>query len=215
MTRVKVCGVTNAADRDAVVEAGADALGVICNVPVDTPREVSVDDAAELLAGVPPFVTGVLVTMPQSVQQAVRLVDAVGPAAVQIHGGLDPDQIATLRRRIDQPVIAAVEAESAAIDASAAAADAMLVDSVDAAGGGGTGQTHDWTRTREHVASLDVPVILAGGLTAENVAGAVETVTPFGVDVASGVEAEPGQKDHDAVTRFVTTARGRAMEGRQ
>jgi phosphoribosylanthranilate isomerase len=215
MIRVKVCGVTNADDRDAVVDAGADALGVIANVPVDTPREVPREAAADLLAGVPPFVTGVLVTMPQSVQKAVRLVDTVGPAAVQIHGGLAPDQVATLSRRIDRPVIAAVDAESAEIDAYAAAADAVLVDSVDADGGGGTGQTHDWTRTREHVASLDVPVILAGGLTPDNVAGAVETVTPFGVDVASGVEAAPGRKDHDAVTRFVTNARGQAPEGRQ
>ncbi|WP_423999512.1 phosphoribosylanthranilate isomerase [Haloarcula salina] len=212
MTRVKICGVTGGEDRDAVVAAGADAVGVIHGVPVDTPREVDEATAATLIDGVPPLVTGVLVTMPTTVQEAVTRVDAVEPDAVQVHDGLSPAELGALDSRITQSIVAVVAANAPDIEDYAAHADALLVDSVDADGGGGTGETHDWERTREVVDSLDVPVVLAGGLTPENVAEAVETVGPFAVDVASGVESEGGRKDHDAVERFVRNATG-AAEG--
>lgn len=213
MTRVKVCGVTNADDRDAVVAAGADAVGVISGVSVDTPREVDQQTAVELVAGVPPLATSVLVTMPEAVQEAVRLVDAVRPDVVQVHAGLDPEELGALGRRVDAKVVAAVDAEQSDVAQFAEQADALLVDSVDADGGGGTGETHDWNRTRELVADLDVPVILAGGLTPDNVAEAVEAVDPFAVDVASGVESEGGVKDHEAVERFVARARAASPGG--
>ncbi|KAA9406627.1 phosphoribosylanthranilate isomerase [Haloarcula sp. CBA1131] len=212
MTRVKICGVTDNKDRDAVIAAGADAVGVIHGVPVDTPREVDEKTATTLVDGVPPFVTSVLVTMPTTVQEAVRRIDRVEPDAVQVHDGLSPAELGALDSRITQNIVAVVEAEAPAIEDYADHVDALLVDSVDADGGGGTGETHDWERTRDLVDSLDVPVVLAGGLTPENVAEAVETVKPFAVDVASGVESAGGKKDHDAVERFVRNAT-RASEG--
>lgn len=208
MTRVKICGVTTAADRDAVVEAGADAVGVIHGVPVETPREVDESTAAALVDGVPPLVTSVLVTMPTTVQEAVDRVGAVGPDAVQVHDGLAPAELGALRQRIDQQVVAVVDPASDALAEYAEQADALVVDSLDADGAGGTGETHDWARTRDIVASLDVPVLLAGGLTPENVDEAVGTVRPFAVDTASGVESGGGEKDHDAVRRFVANATG-------
>jgi len=212
MTRVKICGVTDGADRDAVVAAGADAVGIIHGVPVDTPREVDEETAETLAGGVPPFVTSVLVTMPTTVQEAVRRTDRIEPDAVQVHDGLSPAELGALDSRITQDIVAVVEGDAPAIEDYASHADALLVDSVDADGGGGTGETHDWERTRDLVDSLDVPVVLAGGLTPENVAEAVETVEPFAVDVASGVESAGGKKDHDAVERFVRNAT-RASEG--
>jgi phosphoribosylanthranilate isomerase len=207
-TRVKICGITNAADRDAAVAAGADAVGVIGDVPVETPREVDEATAAALVAGVPPLVTSVLVTMPETVQQATDLVRTVEPDAVQVHAGLSPSELGALDRRVSQRVIVAVDATDSDLVDYADAADALLVDSVDESGAGGTGETVDWERTRDRVDDLGVPVILAGGLTPENVAAAVETVDPFGVDVASGVEREGGRKDHDAVRAFVDAAQG-------
>lgn len=231
MTRVKICGVTSPGDRDAVVDAGADAFGVISGVTVDTPREVDEDTAAALVAGAPPLVTSVLVTMPDAVQKAVRRVDAVTPDVVQVHDGLSPGEIGALSRRVDARVVAAVEAEQSDAQQFADNADALLVDSVDADGGGGTGETHDWERTRDIVSDLDVPVILAGGLTPDNVAEAVETAQPFAVDVASGVESEGvershgdrdarrsaqrsdgGVKDHDAVETFIARAKTAGTE---
>jgi len=207
MTRVKICGITGPEDRDAAIAAGADAVGIINGVTVETPREVDDQTAVELAAGVPPLVTSVLVTMPDAVQKAVRRVETVRPDVVQVHGGLTPAELGALDRRVDAKVVAVVDATRDDIEDYADAADALLVDSVDAGGGGGTGETHDWDRTREIVADLDGPVVLAGGLTPDNVAEAVETVDPFGVDVASGVESAGGVKDHDAIRRFVTRAK--------
>jgi phosphoribosylanthranilate isomerase len=207
MSRVKICGVTSETDRDAVVASGADAVGVIHGVPVDTPREVDAATAERLVAGVPPFATSVLVTMPTTVQEAVNRVDRIEPNVVQVHGGLTPAELGALTRRVSQQVVAVVESEADDIADYASHADALLVDSVDADGGGGTGETHDWERTRDIVAALDAPVVLAGGLTPENVAEAVETVRPFAVDTASGIESRDGVKDHDAVFRFVANAR--------
>ncbi len=206
MTRTKICGITSAADRDAAVAAGADALGVVVDVTVDTPREIDPETAATLSDGVPPLVTSVLVTMPAAVQQAVRLQAQVSADAIQVHGGLSPQSLGGLQARVDASVIAAVDADDPDIAAYAEQADALLVDSTDDAGGGGTGETHDWERTRELVTDVDVPVILAGGLTPTNVAEAVETVRPFAVDTATGVERTGGQKDHAAVRSFVDRA---------
>jgi len=214
MTRVKICGLTTAADRDAAVVAGADALGFIVDVEVETPREIDPNRARDLVAGVPPFVTTVLVTMPASVQAAVALQERVGADAVQVHATLDPGEVGALRERLDAAVLAAV-GPGANLSASADAADALLVDSVNESGGGGTGETVDWERTREAVAGIDAPVVLAGGLTPENVAAAIETVGPHGVDTASGVEREGGVKDHDAVRAFVASARRASTQDRE
>lgn len=208
--RVKLCGHTSAADLRASVATGADAVGVIADVSVDTPREVPVEDATDLLATVPPLVTGVLVTMPETVAEAVELVGRTSPDAVQVHGTLAPAEVAELCERVHVDVIAAVPADDPDLAAYAEAADALLVDTPAADGGGGTGRTHDWAATRETTAELDVPVVLAGGLDPDNVAEAVRTVEPFGVDVASGVESEGGVKDRDAVAAFVANATGGA-----
>jgi len=207
MTRAKICGLTREADVDVAVDAGADAVGFVVDVAVDTPREVDPERAAALVGRVPPFVTTVLVTMPAAPQRAVDLVETVDPDAVQCHGDLSPGDVAYLRSRVNARVLKVVDADDVEnakryVDV----VDGLLVDSADDDGGGGTGETHDWERTRDAVADLDAPVVLAGGLTPENVADAVATVGPFGVDVASGVEASGGVKDHESVRRFVDSA---------
>jgi phosphoribosylanthranilate isomerase len=204
MTRTKVCGLTRPRDVDQAVDAGADALGFVVDVPVDTPREVAPARAADLVARVPPFATTVLVTMPTAPQRAVDLVGRVDPDVVQCHGDLSPGDVAYLRSHVDVRVLKAVDAEDVETARRYAdVADALLVDSADADGGGGTGETHEWERTRDAVSDLDAPVVLAGGLTPGNVASAIDVVDPFAVDVASGVEASGGVKDHDRVREFV------------
>jgi len=204
MARVKVCGLTNADDLSVAVSAGADAVGVIADVPVDTPREVELETAAALLADVPPFVTGVLVTMPETAAAAGPLAEEAGADAVQVHGDFSAGELHELRAATDAAVLPVVPGgDTERAEALAPAADALVVDTPSESGGGGTGETHDWERARELVESVDVPVVLAGGLTAENVAEAIETVGPYGVDASSGIESEGGTKDPDAVRAFV------------
>lgn len=208
MTRVKICGITSREDLRTAVEAGADAVGLLVDVPVDTPREIDPRLAADLAAATPPFVTTVLVTMPETPGRAVELARTVEPDALQIHSELSAGDLAYLNASVEPYVLKAVDAA----DAERArqyddVADALLVDSADDEGAGGTGRTHDWERTREVTADLDSPVVLAGGLTPENVGDAVRAVEPFAVDVASGVESSGGEKDPDAVAAFVENAK--------
>ena len=213
MTRVKICGITREEDLRAAVDAGADAVGFLVDVPVETPREILPERAAELAAQVSPFATSVLVTMPDSPERAVALAEIIGPDVLQIHGDIGMGDAAYLSSKTDAAVVKAVAAKDVA-DAHryAEVADALLVDT-DVAGG--TGRTHDWSETRDLVAELDAPVILAGGLTPENVADAVAAVDPYGVDVASGVESNGGVKDHRAVANFVSRAKRQALEANE
>lgn len=206
MTRVKICGITNAKDRDVAIAAGADALGFIVDVDVDSPREITPQRAASLIADVPPVVTTVLVTMPESVDAATTLLDRTGADTIQIHG-LEPAAISSLTRPGLRPIAAIAAGAVADAEPYADVAGALLVDSADEDGGGGTGRVHDWSKTRRLRDSLAVPIILAGGLSPENVAAAVRQVQPFGVDVATGVEQRGGHKDHEAVRTFIDRAK--------
>lgn len=206
MTRVKICGLTNPADRDAAIAAGAHALGFTVSVDVDTPREIAPGTAAALIDEVPPFVTTVLVTMPQTANEALALLEETRADAIQVHGQFTPE---TLRRIAEGPgrLIAAVDvSDSDRAMAYDDIVDALLVDSTRAEGAGGTGETHDWTATRSLRETTRSPLILAGGLTPSNVTEAIQTVTPYAVDVASGTEVTGGQKDHDAIREFIATA---------
>ncbi|WP_411967029.1 phosphoribosylanthranilate isomerase [Haloferax sp. YSSS75] len=207
MVRVKVCGVTRETDLRVVAAAGADAVGAICDVPVETPRDVSRERARELFDAAPPFLSTTLVTMPDSVEDARELVRDVEPDVLQLHADFSADELASLR---DEGVRVVPVVEATAVErarAVAPAVDGILVDTPSESGAGGTGQTHDWEASRALVEAVDVPVILAGGLTPDNVAAAIRAVGPDSVDVASGVEATGGVKDHDAVRAFVAEAR--------
>ncbi|MFB6169404.1 MAG: phosphoribosylanthranilate isomerase [Haloferacaceae archaeon] len=203
--RVKVCGMRSTANVSAAADAGADAVGVITDVPVDTHREVSVDRAREVVASAPPFLATTLVTMPDSPDEAADLVARVGADHLQVHGMTDPAELGRVRAATPARLVAAVDAgdDLASLDGHA---DALLVDSADDTGAGGTGETHDWERAAALVERLDTPVVLAGGLTPGNVGRAVQTVRPYGVDVASGVERAE-QIDPERVRAFVTAAR--------
>jgi phosphoribosylanthranilate isomerase len=206
-TRVKICGITTKSDLAAVSAAGADAAGIITDVTVETPRSVTVERATQLVATASPFLSTVLVTMPNCVADAIDITGRVQPDVIQIHGEYDAGELKQINESVTADVIAVVDAEMPSRARSVASVvDAILIDSVDTDGAGGTGHTHDWTTTAEIATMLDSPVILAGGLTPSNVKSAVQTVAPFGVDVASGVEDTGGSKDHDAVAAFINRA---------
>lgn len=203
-TRVKICGITSQHDLEIAASAGADAIGLITAITVDSPREIPIETAVNLARQTPPFVGSVLVCMPDDIQHALDLAERVDPDAIQLHGSFAPEDLAQLADRTR--VIHAFDVQNiAGMRAVEGVVDAILIDSTDEQGAGGTGRTHDWGLARSRVQTLDVPVVLAGGLQPVNVARAIERVGPYAVDVASGVEGDDG-KDPNAVREFVDRA---------
>jgi phosphoribosylanthranilate isomerase len=202
---VKVCGITRLTDALHAVEQGATALGFV--LWPGSPRAVTVARAAEIIAELPSSVMTVGVFVDEPIDGIRQVVERARLTAVQLHGNEPPAYAAAL----DWPVIRAVSLSdlSAACDAWSPET-ALLVDNVDPVRRGGTGTTIDWSQA-VHVAQTR-RVVLAGGLTPNNVAGAIRAVRPFGVDVSSGVEQSPGVKDFGKVTRFIANAR-HALDG--
>jgi phosphoribosylanthranilate isomerase len=209
--RVKICGITRKEDLDAAASAGADAVGFVVGV-ASSPRNLSLAEAGSLIRQVPPFVKTVLVMVPASLGELVEACDALNPDAVQIHGDNLQDVGAVRDKLPAKLLIGAVKAASLdAVGSVAEAAkmfDAVLLDSFVQGKHGGTGVVHDWN-VSQRVKQLvqPKPLILAGGLNPENVAEAVRTVEPYAVDVSSGVERQPGIKDHRKMVEFVKNAK--------
>lgn len=206
MTRVKICGITRETDRDTAIEAGAHALGFIVDVPVDTPREITPPKASDLIEHTPPFVTTVLVTMTNALEPALDLYHTVGADALQLHGDIP---LSSFQELTDPPRTLIYATDITDTDRTTQIAphvDALLIDSTSDDGAGGTGCTHNWNVTQSLTTRLDTPVILAGGLTPTNVANAIRSVDPYGVDVATGVERTGGTKDHEKVREFIKNA---------
>jgi len=207
--RVKICGITHKEDLDAAAAAGADAVGVVGGV-ASSPRNLSLSDAERLIRQVPPFVKSVLVAVPKSLGELVETCKRLNPNAVQIHR---TSLLGTAREQLSNTLlIGAVKANSPdAFDNAVKAAktcDAVLFDSFGNGRYGGTGIVHDWElskRVRQFIHPK--PLILAGGLNPANVAEAVRVVQPYAVDVASGVERQPGIKDHMKIVEFIKNAK--------
>jgi phosphoribosylanthranilate isomerase len=205
--RVKICGVTRPEDAALAIELGASALGFV--FWPDSPRVVSVETARLIASRMPPFVArvGVFVDMPPA--EVARIVHAVKLDAVQLHGEEQVSRYSSWDTRL----IKSVRLESDADVATAAGLPALvtpLVDAADRVKRGGTGKTADWTRAA--ALSARRPIMLAGGLSAENVADAIRTVRPWAVDVSSGVEASPGVKSPERLTQFFASVRAVAED---
>jgi phosphoribosylanthranilate isomerase len=188
---VKICGITRPDDAAAAVRWGAGALGFV--FWPKSPRFVDPYRARAIAASLPPFVATVGVFVNQPADYVNHVASLVGLSAVQLHGDETPAFAGEIRR----PVIKAIVlAEGRNDDAVRAWAErfTLLLDADDPEKRGGTGRTIDWTLAAPLAAARRV--VLAGGLTPDNVSEAIRTVRPFGIDVSSGVEAQPGIKDH-------------------
>jgi phosphoribosylanthranilate isomerase len=205
MVRIKICGITNLEDALACADAGADLLGF--NFYFGSPRYIEPHAARKLIEQLPGAILTVGVFVNAGTPQNVaRLVDAAGVAAVQLHGDESPSYCRELDGRF---VIKALRADHNFKPESAAEydTDAVLLDSFDQSLRGGTGRTFDWSialSTKTRVPKL----ILAGGLGPENVAEAVASVQPYGVDACSSLESSPGRKDIARVRAFIAAIRG-------
>jgi phosphoribosylanthranilate isomerase len=200
--RVKICGITSLADALAAVEAGADALGFIFHE--QSSRYMTVEAAAKIVSHLPPFITktGVFVDAADSIIRDAR--SQIPLDVLQFHGSETPERCA----RFPEPIVKAFRIKDKSSIAALAAypTSAWLLDSFVENKLGGSGVTFQWELARL-AAQYGRPIILAGGLTAENVAEAVRQTNPYAVDVSSGVEAAPGKKDAAKMAAFISAVR--------
>ena len=201
---IKVCGITRLTDALHAVEQGATALGFI--FWPRSPRNVSPQRAAEIIAELPSSITTVGVFVNEPIDAIRAMAAQTRITAVQLHGDEPPAYAAALAWPLIRAV--ALDEVEAACDAWSAPT-ALLLDTIDPVRRGGTGVPVDWGRAAG--VARRRRLVLAGGLTPENVADAIRAVRPYGVDVSSGVESAPGVKDFEKVSRFVANAH-RAFE---
>ena len=199
---IKLCGLSTPRDVEVAVEAGADAIGLVMT---ESPRQLSLSRAAKLRATIPPGVLAVAVFHSPSPSLVLSVRDEVGPDLFQA----TPDALGDLEGALTLPVVVdGPGVESRAVSALDRGSARFLLDS---APKGGTGRPADWAR----LAGMSVlsRMVLAGGLRPGNVADVLRLLRPGGVDVSSGVEREPGVKDHDLMREFVQAARSVDVEG--
>lgn len=201
MIRVKICGITSKDDALMAVAAGADALGFVFFE--QSPRFITPQKAAAIIRDLPPLVQTVGLFVNEEADQVNWTSDFCGIDLVQLHGEEDPDYCLGVNRRVIKAF--RVKDSSSLAGIKRYQVSGFLLDAWSPAAHGGTGQSFDWDLAK--VAGVADRLILAGGLTPENVVEAVRTVAPYGVDVSSGVESIPGQKYPDKVREFIRRAK--------
>jgi len=198
---VKICGITTEEDALLAVAMDADAVGFVF---APSPRQVSMRKAREIASRLPPEVLTVGVFRDEAPERVFDIVSDAGLKAAQLHGHETPAQAPWVRERVPFVIQGFVAGDSALQRAEEYGVDAVLIDSHTP----GAGELFDWSLAEGAPAGRRV--IMCGGLTPENVADAIEQVRPWGVDVSTGVESEPGRKDARKVRAFVAAARAAA-----
>jgi phosphoribosylanthranilate isomerase len=209
--RVKICGVTSLRDICIAIEAGADAVGLVTDVP-SSPRNLSIPRAKELMRAAQRSVEVVIVTVPKDLSHLQNIHKELCPSAIQLHAQDNLHREARgmlLRTRLIGAIQVGPRFTIDSVLEAADIFDEILLDSYVPSMNGGTGRTHSWEmsrRVRDVICTK--PFILAGGLTPENVADAIRLVRPNAVDVSSGVESNPGIKDRGKVFEFIKSVKG-------
>ena len=199
--KVKVCGMTSLKDALVAVEGGADAVGFIFYKK--SPRSVTMKTVREIVLELPPFVDTVGVFVDETAEQVNKIADYCNLDIIQLHG----DESPTFCKKIRRKVIKAfrIKDMQSVKKLSSFQVSGFLLDTFSENLHGGTGKVFDWNLALP--AKKFGPVIMAGGLTPNNVQQAVRQIRPYGVDVCSGVESEPGIKDHKKVRAFLNNAK--------
>ena len=203
--KIKICGLTNAEDASAAVEAGADAVGFVFHKK--SPRCAETAAVKAIVKELPPFVLPIGVFVNEDAKVVRDIMDSCGLTLAQLHG----DETAAYCEMLGRPVLKAIRIRDRRSFLALAEFQGrvgvrrFLIDAFSPDGYGGTGQVADWSLAAE--AASAATILLAGGLTPLNVSDAIRRVRPYGVDVSSGVEVSPGKKDHAKLRAFVQAAR--------
>jgi phosphoribosylanthranilate isomerase len=214
MTRIKICGITNLEDARWAAQCGADAIGFVF---ADSPRRITPEHAGQIVREIEPFIAAVGVFVDWPVEQVRETMRVSGCTVAQLHGNEDGEYIESLAPCAAIKAMRVTDGIDRAALARRRMARAILLDTYVDGKAGGTGQRFDLSIAAELVQD-GWRVIVAGGLTAQNVGEVVSTVRPYGVDVSSGVEREPGRKEPDKVAEFIAAVRaadGPASAGSQ
>lgn len=209
--RTKICGIRNLADAQVAIESGANAVGFLVGITHLAEDKISKEDAKDIIAVLPPFVSTVMVTHLTDKEDIVEMAKYLHVNTIQIHDYIPPKDVLFVKDSLPFckiiKAIHIIDEKQALkmVEDFEGVCDALLLDSRTEDRLGGTGMTHDWNISRLIVEKSKIPVILAGGLTDNNVYDAVKKVNPYGVDVNSGVENE-GWKSFDKVSKFVIEA---------
>ena len=202
-TRIKVCGITCQEDARIAVAAGADGLGFI--FVEQSPRLVEPDMVRAITEELPPFVDRIGVFLDEEIDVIKEIVHYCHLTLVQLHGSESPEYCRKISSQVIKAFSIRTESDSEELAAYADAASGFLLDTYHKDMAGGTGKAFDWKLVEQ--VKPPGPVILAGGLTPENVGEAIKQVKPFAVDVNSGVEYQPGRKDSDKLKNFAHEVR--------
>ena len=202
-TRIKVCGITESEDARAAVAAGADGLGFIF-VP-QSPRYIEPDRARRVTGELPPLVNAVGVFVDEELKVVEEIIHYCGLSVVQLHGSETPEYCDNISCQVVKSFAIHPATKSDDLAPYAEFVNGFLLDTYHKDMAGGTGATFDWKLIEQ--VKPPGPVILAGGLTPDNVGDAIKQIQPFAVDVNSGVEYQPGRKDVDKLKRFVHEVR--------
>jgi phosphoribosylanthranilate isomerase len=199
--RVKICGITNLDDAMAAVRYGADALGFVF-FP-ESPRYITPEQASQIVRALPPFVTTVGVFVDRTPEDIQDIMEISGLEAAQLHGSESPDTCGEVRCKVIKAIRVKELSDLEPLDHYKVSA--YLLDTYSPDSFGGTGRIFNWDIAVE--AKRFGPIILAGGLTPDNIAEAVQHVRPYAVDVSSGVEAKKGLKNHEKLRLFIQRAK--------
>ena len=201
---VKICGITSEEDALLAVAMGADAVGF--NFVPSSPRFLAVSRAADIVKRLPPEILTVGIFRDEAKERVVELTNHAGLRAAQLHGHESEHDSRWVRERVPVVIKVFPGGDPTLARAASFGADIVMIDSESP----GSGRVFDWSLAEG--APSGVRVLLAGGLTPDNVAEAIDRVRPWGVDVATGVESAPGVKDPTLVRRFVTAAKAAEPE---
>jgi phosphoribosylanthranilate isomerase len=201
-TRVKICGITTPEDARVAVECGADAIGLVFYE--GSPRSVTIDQAIACALAVPPLVSIVALFVDESVEVIENILAAVPIDLIQFHGNESAEFCAQFGRPYLKALRVRPEVDLLAESLAYSTSRGILLDAFKKGVPGGTGESFDWDLAR---VTFPRPLILAGGLNADNVATAIERVRPAAVDVSGGVELEPGIKSAESIRKFVEAVR--------
>lgn len=215
-TNIKICGITRNSYSRAAAKAGADYIGVIVDIN-ESPRNVSLEKAEEIIKASP--IPAVLL-LEKDIIETIKTALFLNPYAVQLIGEYTPDDIQHLKKVLNCKLWKTISIPKTGASKEAypsllkrinnykkAGTDVIILDTLVAKKRGGTGQTCDWDTAEKLVKSTDLPLFLAGGINPENVCDAIRKVRPYGIDLSSGVEKAPAQKDPEKILQLVNNTR--------